>query len=188
MIEEFALNYNEFTEPKLLIPQKEELWYAARLRSNYENIAYNCLVGKSIETFLPRIQRMSRKRNSRKKILAPLFPGYLFVKSDLTPSEHLEIVKSPGIVRLLGINGKPIPINSEEISNLMIMDGTDHDVQQISYLNKGDKVIILDGPFKDLTGIFLKKKNKTDRIVVSVEFLQRSVSVEVADWAIEKVA
>ena len=36
-------------------------------------------------------------------------------------------------------------------------------------------------------GFYLRPKGKTDRVVVSVELLQRSLEVEVGDWALERV-
>jgi len=46
--------------------------------------------------------------------------------------------------------------------------------------------MIMDGPLKGLSGFYLRPKGKTDRVVVSVELLQRSLEVEVGDWALEK--
>jgi predicted nucleotidyltransferase len=40
----------------------------------------------------------------------PLFPGYVFVKTDLNPYEHVEIVKTVGAVRLIGNHQGPVPV------------------------------------------------------------------------------
>ena len=162
-------------------------WYALHTRSHFEQKVYDGLRGKSIETFLPRIQVMSRRKDRRKKILVPLLPGYVFVQTDLNPEEHLRILKTTGIVRMIGFKGKPVPANEDEISSLMILDGTDRTVQNHDYMKKGDRVMIMEGPLKGLVGFYLRHSGRHDKVVVSVELLQRSLEVEIEGWALEKV-
>jgi transcriptional antiterminator NusG len=163
-------------------------WYALHTRSHFEQKVYDGLRGKSIETFLPRIQVMSRRKDRRKKILVPLLPGYVFVRTDLHPEEHLHILKTTGIVRMIGFKGKPVPANEDEISSLMVLDGTDRTVQNRTYMKKGDRIMIMEGPLKGLVGFYLRHNNRQDKVVVSVELLQRSIEVEIEGWALEKVS
>ena len=162
-------------------------WYALHTRSRFEQKVYDGLRGKSIEAFLPRIQVMSRRRDRRKKILIPMLPGYVFVRSQLQVEEHLQILKTVGVVRMVGFRGQAAPANEEEISSLMILDGTDRTVQNRAYMEKGDRVIIAEGPLKGLMGFYLHHKDQTDRVVISIELLHRSLEVEIEDWALEKV-
>jgi transcription antitermination factor NusG len=164
-----------------------EKWYAIHTRSRFEQKVYDGIIGKSIEVFLPRIQVMSRRKDRRKKILIPLLPGYIFVHTDLHPEKHLDILKTVGVVRFVGFEGKPVPARDEEISSLMILNGTDRTVHNRTYMNKGDMVMIMEGPLKGLVGFYLRHKDKSDKVVVSVELLHRSMSVEIGDWALEKV-
>ncbi|MBW2609730.1 MAG: UpxY family transcription antiterminator [Deltaproteobacteria bacterium] len=167
--------------------KRSEKWYAVHTRSRFEQKVHDGIIGKSIEVFLPRIQVMSRRKDRRKKILVPLIPGYVFVHTDLHPDEYLDILKTAGVVRLVGFEGKPVPARDEEISSLMILDGTDRTVQNRTYMNKGDMVMIMEGPLKGLVGFYLRHKDKSDKVVVSIELLHRSMSVEIEDWALEKV-
>jgi transcription termination/antitermination protein NusG len=162
-------------------------WYAVHTRSHFEQKVYNGLAGKSIETFLPKIQVMSRRKDRRKKILVPLLPGYVFVHTDMAPVEYWNIIKTVGIVRMVGFEGKPVPANDKEITSLMILDGTDRTVQNRTYMKKGDMVMIMDGPLNGLIGFYLHHKGQSNKVVVSVELLQRSLAVEIEDWALEKV-
>jgi transcription antitermination factor NusG len=148
---------------------------------------YEGLSGKSLEAFLPRIQVMSRRKDRRKKILVPLIPGYVFVRSLLVPEEYYQIIQTVGVVRMVSFKGQPVPANDQEISSLMILDGTDRTVQNRDYMRKGERVMIMEGPLKGLTGFYLRHRGKTDRVVVSVELLQRSLEIEIEDWLLEKV-
>ena len=162
-------------------------WYALHTRSHFEQKVYDGLCGKSLEAFLPRMQVMSRRKDRRKKIFIPMLTGYVFVRSGLHPEEHLQIVKTVGVVRIISFKGKPVPANEEEIQSLMVLDGTDRTVENRAYMKRGDKVMIMEGPLRGLVGFYLRHKGKSDKVVVSIELLNRSLAVEIEDWALEKV-
>jgi len=168
--------------------QQSLKWYALHTRSRFEQKVYEGLCGKSLEAFLPRIQVMSRRKDRRKKILVPLIPGYVFVRSILVPEEYHQIIKTIGVVRMISFKGQPVPADDQEVSSLMILDGTDRTVQNRAYMRKGERVMIMEGPLRGLSGFYLRHKGKTDRVVVSVDLLQRSLEVEIEDWALERVA
>ncbi len=167
--------------------QEQRKWYALHTRSRFEQKVYDGIFGKSIEVFLPRVQVMSRRKDRRKKILIPLLPGYVFVRTDMNPEEHLNILKTVGVVRMVGFQGKPVPARDDEIASLMILDGTDRTVQNRAFMNKGDRVMIMEGPLKGLVGFYLGHRTRGGKVVVSIELLQRSLEVEIEDWALEKI-
>ncbi len=162
-------------------------WYALHTKSHFEQKVCDGLTKKSIEAFYPRVQVMSRRRDRRKKILAPMIPGYVFVRTHMRPEDYHRILRTTGVVRMVGFQGRPVPANEEEIASLMILDGTDRTVQNRDYVAKGDRVMIMEGPLKGLIGFYIRHKGKSDRVVVSVELLRRSVEVEINDWALEKI-
>jgi len=163
-------------------------WYALHTRSRFEQKVYEGLCGKSLEAFLPKIQVMSRRKDRRKKIFVPLLPGYVFVRSVLEPEVYHHIIKTVGIVRMISFKGQPVPADDQEISSLMILDGTDRTVQNRAYMRAGERVMIMEGPLRGLVGFYIRHKGKTDHVVVSVELLHRSLEIEIEDWALEKVS
>ncbi|MFO7986674.1 MAG: UpxY family transcription antiterminator [Desulfatiglandaceae bacterium] len=162
-------------------------WYALHTKSRFEHKVYDGLCGKSFEAFLPRIQVMSRRKDRRKKIFVPMIPGYVFVRSTLAPEAYHRIIKTVGVVRMIAFKGEFVPARDEEIHSLMILNGTDRTVQNQAYMNKGDRVKIMEGPLKGLVGFYLRHKGNREKVVVSVELLNRSLAVELEDWALEKV-
>lgn len=162
-------------------------WYALHSRSRHEDVVFKGLRKKSIQAFLPKIQVMSQRKDRRKRILVPLLPGYIFVHTDLTPYHYSDIIRTYGVVRLIGFEGKPVPVKEEEIISLQILDGTDRTVRNQSYMKKGDMIMIMEGPLKGLTGFYLRHKGKSDKVVVSIDLLQRSLSVEIENWRIDKI-
>ena len=103
-------------------------------------------------------------------------------------SNYLNILKTVGVVRVVGFKGTPVPANEEEIASLMILDGTDRTVENRTYMKKGDLTLITEGPLKGLVGFYLHHKEKTDKVVVSVDLLHRSLEVEIEGWALERVS
>ena len=162
-------------------------WYALHARSRHENVVFDQLRKKSIEAFLPKIEVMSRRKDRRKRILVPLLPGYVFVHTDLNPNHYYDIVRTYGVVRMIGIKGKPVPVKEEEITSLRVLDGTDRTVRNQAYMKSGDRIMIMEGPLKGLSGFYLRHKGKSDKVVVSVELLQRSLAVEIENWGVEKI-
>ncbi|HDR15074.1 MAG TPA: UpxY family transcription antiterminator [Desulfobacteraceae bacterium] len=162
-------------------------WYAAHARSRCEQVVCEALGCKGFEAFYPRMQVMSRRKDRRLKIQVPILPGYVFVRSGLDPEEHLNILQTAGVVCIIGFNGQPSPADDSEIESLKILDGTDRTVQNLAYVNKGDRVRIMEGPFEGLVGFYRRRKGNSDRVIVSIKLLRRSVSVEIDEWVVERL-
>ena len=165
-----------------------ENWYAIHTRSRFEQKVYDGFCGKSIEAFLPKMQVMSRRKDRRKKILVPLLPGYVFVHFNLNHEKYWDIIKTVGVVRMVGFDGRPVPANEEEVNSLMILDGTDHTVQNRNYMKSGDRVVIMEGALKGLTGFYVRHKGQNDLVVITIELIHRSLAVEIGDHALEKIS
>ncbi|NOQ18526.1 MAG: UpxY family transcription antiterminator [Desulfobacterales bacterium] len=160
------------------------LWYVLHTKSRFENVVNDGLGKKSIEVFLPKITVRSKRRDRKAMIRIPLFPGYLFVKTDLAPESHLEIVKTAGAVRLIGSKQEPVSVPEETIDSLKIMVNGDHLVTTGNSLTKGDKVLVVSGPFAGVTGTFIRYGGK-GRVVVNIEALGQYAGVEVNEDEIE---
>ena len=165
-------------------PKLQRLWYVLHTKSRHENVVNDGLARKSVEVYLPRITVPSKRRDRKKTIRVPLFPGYVFVKTDLHPNTHLEIVKVAGAVRFIGNKQGPLPIADETIDSLKIMVESDYAVTTGNTLKKGDKVMVVNGPLEGVIGTFVRYGGK-GRIVVNVEALGQYAGVEVSGEDIE---
>ncbi len=168
--------------------QPDELvrsWYVLHTKSRFESVVNDGLLKKSLPVFLPKILIKSKRRDREKMIRVPLFPGYLFVKTDLNPAEHIEIVKTIGAVRLIGNRDRPVPVTDETIDSLKIMISTDLPISTGSRLKKGDVVIVTHGPFAGVTGTFIRYRGR-DRVIVHVQALGQFAAVEVDEADIER--
>jgi transcription antitermination factor NusG len=162
-------------------------WYAIYTRSRHEEKVSEALQKKEFEIFLPKTEVWSKRKDRHKKILRPMFPGYLFIHTKLDNYTHLEILKTKGIVRILGNNGIPVPVSEEEILSLKILIESKIPVAPCDMFNKGDRVMVMEGPLKGVIGTFWKRRKNKDRLIISVELLNRAVYVEVDEWYVMKM-
>lgn len=151
-------------------------WYAACTCSRHEKSVARHLESRAIDAFLPLYQRVSRWKDRRVIVQEPLFAGYIFVRISL--AEKMRVLELPSVSRLIGFNGEPTPLPDEEIEALR--DGLNGGVQATPcpYLAIGRRVRVRSGPLQGLEGI-LQKKKKAFRFIISMELIQRSISVEV---------
>jgi len=161
-------------------------WYVLLTRSRFENVVYEGLVKKSIEVFLPRVLVQSRRRDRKKMIRAPLFPGYVFVRSNLVATHHLEIVKTTGAVRLIGNKDRPLPVADNVLESLRIMVGTDESLITGTQFQAGDRVIVTQGPFAGVIGVFNRYQGQ-NRVIVNIEILGQFAAAEVDEADVEKL-
>jgi len=161
-------------------------WYVLHTRSRFEQVVSDGLQGKSLEVFLPKITVMSKRRDRRMKIRVPLFPGYVFIKSDLNVHERLEIVKTVGVVRFVGNKDGPVPVPDEAIDSLRIMVAGGGPVETGTRFKKGDRVMVVEGPFAGVVGTFMRYRGY-GRVVVAIDALGQYAAVNVPEEHIEKL-
>ena len=161
-------------------------WYVLHTRSRFEQVVFDGLARKSLEAFLPKMTVMSRRRDRRLRIRVPLFPGYVFVRSDLNAHERLEIVKTAGVVRLVGNKDGPLAVLDESIDSLKIMVSGDSPIVTGTRLRKGDRVMVIEGPFAGVVGTFVRYGG-SGRVVVSIEALGQYAAVDVPEEHVERL-
>ena len=161
-------------------------WYVLHTRSRFEQVVFDGLERKSLETFLPKMTVMSKRRDRRLKIRVPLFPGYVFVKSDLNVAERLEIVKTVGVVRLVGNREGPVPVPDGAIDSLQIIVSVDDPIVTGTRLKKGDRVMVVEGPLAGVVGTFVRYGGR-GRVVVSIEALGQYAGVDVPEEYLERL-
>jgi len=85
---------DEHAVEALEAPPTTQLWYALRVKSNFERTTIAMLSGKGFETYLP-LYRQPRRWSDRTTVTElPLFPGYVFARFDVNC--RLPILTTPG--------------------------------------------------------------------------------------------
>jgi transcription elongation factor/antiterminator RfaH len=160
-------------------------WYAIHTRSRHEKQVDLFLRERGIETFLPLIQTLSRRRDRKKYVDIPLFPGYLFV---CTEKERLYDVKyTRGVTRIIGTDmDTPTPIPDKQILDIKSIMESDVKLDPFPYLKKGRTVRVKSGPLKGLEGILVERKGHY-KLVIRIDLLQKGAAAEVYISDIEPI-
>jgi transcription antitermination factor NusG len=135
---------------------------------------------RGYEVFLP-CSRQNRRWSDRiKKIERALFPGYVFCR--MSGEAVATIVTTPGVVRIVGDGGRAVPIPVDEIVAVQRIVDAGLSVEPWPFLQTGQCIRIGVGPLRGTEGVVIESKD-SQRVVVSISLLQRSVAVEVdAGW------
>ena len=150
-------------------------WFALRVRSNFERQVCTMLGHNGFSTFLPTYRERRTWSDRIKEIDFPLFPGYVFCQ--LNPIYRLPVLKTPGVVNLVGIGNQPEAVPEAEIAAVRSIVETTLPARPWPFLSVGQRVRIHKGPLTGVEG-FLVEFKAGYRIVVSITLLQRSVAAE----------
>lgn len=154
----------------------EPQWYAAYTCSHHEKSVALQLGHRAVEHFLPVCDVVRRWKDRRVTLQLPLFPGYVFVR--LALRNQLQVLQIPGVSRLVGFGGKPAALATEEVEALRRSLAGGMKAEPYPYLALGQRVRAKSGPLAGVEGVLLRRKGSF-RLVISIDLIQRSVSVDV---------
>ncbi len=160
-------------------------WYAVHTRSRHEKQVDLFLSERGVETFLPLVHTLSRRRDRKNYVDIPLFPGYLFVFAE---KESLYDVKyTRGVTRIIGTDlDVPTPIPDRQIQDIKSVMETEVQLDPFPYLKKGRMVRVKSGPLKGLEGILVERKGHY-KLVIRIDLLQKGAVAEVYISDIEPI-
>ena len=153
-----------------------------------ERISLNNLTEKFGEILIPTEQIVELKGGAKKTTERKFFPGYVLVQMEMD-DETWHLVKQ--VPRVLGFIGgssdRPAPITDKEANNILqrVIDGSDKPQPKVMF-ESGELVRVIDGPFKDFSGVVEKVNYEKNRLQVAVQILGRSTPVELDFGQVEK--
>jgi transcription antitermination factor NusG len=139
-----------------------------------------------VENFLPLVKRTRQWSDRVKEVDLPLFSGYTFVRVVLTSADRLRVLQAHGVAGFVGINcgGTAIPENQiEDIRTLLASEVT---FEEQPFLRVGQRVRVRGGALDGVEGI-LSAQNDDRSLVISLEPIQRSLSVRIQGYTVEPV-
>lgn len=153
-------------------------WLALHTRPAAENFVKTSLLCKGYEVFCPEYPCRRSSPHRTEVVSRPLFPAYLFCRATVSVTE--KIVSTPGVIRILGVGKTPCPVADHEIENIKTALDSGMAVHPWRYLPDDSIVCIMSGPLRGVVGTVVRCSS-SQRVVVSVSLLQRSVAVTLDD-------
>lgn len=171
------------SEARASVPKEREAWYAIQTYAQNEKTAVAELQRRGITTFLPLRVEQHQWSDRRKRIEVPLFPCYAFVQGVASAEFRQSVARTQRVIRLLGTN-EPVPVPDAEIDSLRILVSANASSSPYAFLNVGQRVRIRGGCMDGLDGILVRNDGE-DKLVVSINLIQRSVAVHVQGYDLE---
>jgi transcription antitermination factor NusG len=151
-------------------------WFALQTRSRWEGTAAGLLRAKGLETLLPTYSTKRKWSDRKKTVESPLFPGYVFCRFDV--HNRLPVLITPGVISVVGRGKTPVAIDDLEILSIQAAIQSGVPVEPWPYVEIGERVRIKNDVLDGMEGILTSFKG-SDRVVISVTLLRRSVALEI---------
>jgi transcription antitermination factor NusG len=165
----------------------QQFWHVCYLKPRSEKKVQEKVKELDFESFLPLVKYHRIYKTSKKSILLPLFPGYLFVK--IAPGYRHHLTAIPEVYRFIKFRDEFAKVSDKEIKNLKLLVNNTNDYNEICsevILQQGMNVEVTEGPFLGIIGKMIKRHGKR-RIVVEVASIKQSISVEIDAKCLRKI-
>ncbi|MCX8131317.1 MAG: antiterminator LoaP [Clostridia bacterium] len=169
-------------------------WYILHVQTgreyNVEELLRKRLDSNIFMPFIPLQESLFKIAGTVKKELKPLFPGYVFVESELSEQEFMKrtsnlIYATHIIIRLLRYSDTEIALRECERQMLLCLSNDKYCIEPSSGIIKGDKIYITDGPLRGWESIVKKVNRHKRQASIEIEFMGSlrlvSVSLEIMD-------
>ena len=153
-------------------------WYPVYTHPRAEKKAYQALLNKGIEAYLPLHRQLKQWSDRKKWIEEPLIKSYLFVR--IAAHTQTDVLMTKGIARFIYFSNKITAMPNRQIEQLKLLMASPYDLEVTEEaLQPGEKIIIKAGALKGLTGEIISYRSQK-QLILRLENLGCSVIVNVA--------
>jgi transcription antitermination factor NusG len=150
--------------------ERGERWFVARVLHHREASAQFNLHRQGYRSFAPRVRRTLRHARTTRNVIAPLFPGYIFVILDLSVAPWRCVNSTIGVASLIMGVEKPLPVPTGIVEALVGATESSGAVRLDRDLEIGQTLRVLSGPFADTLCRLVELDDK-GRVRVLFEFM-----------------
>jgi transcriptional antiterminator RfaH len=156
-------------------PATASRWYLVRTLTGRELLAAEQLGRQDFEVFLPKQPRTVRHARKIRVALAAYFPGYLFVRLDVTQQRWRSVNGTLGVARLVGSGERPTPVPGGVVEALQAAADA-RGVLAGPPLQAGQQVRIVAGAFAERLAT-IERLDDAGRVRVLLEIVTGQVAV-----------
>lgn len=124
-----------------------------------------------------------------KEKIKKMFPGYILVEMIMSDEAWYVVRNTPGVTGFIGSSGKgakPIPLLPNEIDRILLNMGMSR-LELGDELQVGEKVKIIDGPFKSMVGKIQEINLETQELKVIIDLFGQDTPIEAKLYQVEKI-
>src|ERR1700744_2763818 len=160
----------------VLMSDKDTLkWFPVYTHARAEKKAYQALLNKGIETYLPLHRQLKQWSDRKKWVEEPLIKSYLFVH--IAEHEQTEVLMTKGISRFIYFSEKITSMPDKQIEELRLLMASPYELEITEEnLQPGENIVIKAGPLKGMTGEIISYRSQK-QLILRLESLGCSIIV-----------
>ena len=145
-------------------------WYAVSTKPHQEKQAELHIKQCGIECFLPLLKTSKIIRRTRKTVINPLFPGYLFAQFEL--ERHYRAVSyATGVRKIVEFGAGPVELDVIIIDAIKERLNDGYVTPQSERFKMGQIVHIKDGPLTGFEAVFMREMTDRNRVLLLLNTL-----------------
>ena len=169
----------------------EKEWYVVNTYSGHESKVKEKLEMRTesmgmqdyiFRIIIPETTEVEVKDGVKKEKVKKMFPGYILVEMVMSDEAWYIVRNTPGVTGFIGSSGhkaKPTPLLPQEIDRILSSMGMSR-VNIESDMAVGDKVDIVDGPFKGMSGTISTIDLENNRLTVMIDLFGQETAIAVS--------
>lgn len=170
-------------------------WYVLHTYSGYEDTVVRNLKQRIesmgmqdliFNVLVPTEKKIKIKHGKRRVVEEKIYQGYVLVEMIVTDDSWFVVRNTPRVTGFVGSGTTPIPINKDEVDEIMTRMGVEEPKHTID-VSVHDPVKITDGPFKDFEGKVSEIDEGKGKIKVLVNMFGRETPVELDFLQVKKI-
>ncbi len=176
----------------------EKEWYVVNTYSGHESKVKEKIETKTesmgmqdyiYRVIIPETTEVEVKDGVKKEKTKKMFPGYILVEMVMSDEAWYIVRNTPGVTGFIGSSGKgakPTPLLPQEIDRILANMGMSR-VNIDSELEIGNKVNVVDGPFKGMVGTIDTIDKENNRLNILIDLFGQETPVEVELYQVSKI-
>ena len=167
--------------------REEKHWHDLYVRSRSEKKVLSQLEDQGYTAYLPLVTQLKQWSDRKKKVEEPLFKSYVFVFS--SDKEYIPILNVYGVIKFVCFEKQAVIVPENQILAIKKFVSEYERGEEFKMLNSedlkvGQKVRIINGPMKGLTGRLETIRNKR-HLIVYINVVGQSIPVHIPRAKVE---
>lgn len=178
--------------------EKAARWYGVQVASSCEKNVKATLEQRAItlgvgnrilEIAIPQTPAIKVKKDGNRQVIEEkVFPGYVLVRMVLDDETQSAVRTTPNVINFVGAEErratgrgrghvKPMPLTQKEVNRIFRRAQERKPTVKV-HLTEGDRIRVIDGPFKDFEGEVIEVSGERNRLKALLSIFGRDTPVE----------
>ncbi len=191
-------SYEEFRRQLASMPGD---WYVVHCYAGYENRVKSNVESRigslNMEDYIFQIEVPTEdvveiKNGKRANVTRKKYPGYVYVRMELTDESWSAVRNTPGVTGFVGLTTKPSPLSLDEVAPILAPEpkveaGAVKTKTKLVDFEVGESVTVMEGPFATLPATINEINIDAQKLKVLVSIFGRETPVELNFTDVAKI-